>query len=38
MKYVESYILCIERKKITKNVYSNIMNSIKFKTEWILYL
>ena len=29
MKSDKSYILCIEQKKITKNVYKNIMNSIK---------
>ena len=25
-------------KEITKNVYDNIMNSMKFKIEWILYI
>ena len=27
-----------QAKGITKKVYNNIMNSIKLKTEWILYL
>ena len=25
-------------KEITKKVYNNIMNSMKFKIEWILYM
>ena len=27
-----------QAKGITKKVYNNIMNSIKLKTEWLLYL
>ena len=27
-----------QAKGITKKVYNNIMNSIKLKTEWVLYL
>ena len=25
-------------KEVAKKVYNNIMNSIKYKTEWVLYL
>ena len=27
-----------QAKEITEKVYNNIMNSISYKTEWILYL
>ena len=37
MKSNNLYILC-RAKEVTKKVYNNIINSIKFKTEWIINL
>ena len=33
MKSDKSYIICIEKKKLLKKVYDNIMNSIKLENR-----